>query len=674
MTLHENKAKNQSGYFMVGLSIALLAASLTVIGSARVALNTWKENIGTGLGNQLQVINNALASYVVENSAQLISNTPITIPATAANVANIYSPTIAELQAFGYLNAAVQPVPTAGTAYVINVALQPAGCAAPACLPVGVVYLQAPLIGPDGRVADIRLLGAAANASTTNQIGFSSSNGINAIAPNITGKGWTVNNPDPAQRPGILYATTSLNAVANPQFWLRSAATYADLPLAGNTDGDGRYTLDTNKPYRWSSAANSWVEAFSNRASQAVSMGEKSGVPGQFDTYLGSYAGNTNKTGYQNVFLGAYAGSSNTSGNNNQFIGYRAGLRNTTGYNNVFAGVDAGLSNTAGNHNVFIGVQAGRSNQLGYSNVFLGPNSGLSNVSGNSNVSIGDNAGLSNVSGYGNVFHGFYAGAGNTTGNNNIFSGTYAGHKNKTGYQNIFSGVQSGFVFDGGWNNIFLGVNSGAATTWSQDNVFLGSYSGEGNINGIKNTYIGTKAGSTGNFTNATAIGYGASAVASNAVRIGNGDISYIGGQVAWSNASDRRLKKDVKDSQRGLEFVNQLRSVDYVLKSSNKSETGFIAQEVEGIDPSFPGVIKPAHDQDYYSLTYTDFIPSIVKSIQELDGRTRGMSSAPSLHTQLIIAVFGSLLALMFGLLVFLLRENRSIKLQLAEMRNKFA
>jgi Chaperone of endosialidase len=661
MTLHKNKAKNQSGYFMVGLSIALLAASLTVIGTAQVALNTWKENIGTGLGNQLQVINNALASYVVENSAQLIANSSITIPETAANVANIYSPTIAELQAFGYLSKAVLAAPTAGTAYVINVALQPAGCTAAACLPVGSVYLKDPLYGPDGKVADIRLLGAAADVSTTNQIGFSSLNGASSTAPTITGKGWSFANPDPKQRPGILYATTSLSTVANPQYWLKSAATYANLPLAGNSDGDGRYTLDTNKPYRWSSAANSWVEAFSNRASQAVSMGEKSGVPGQFDTYLGSYAGNTNKTGYQNVFLGAYAGSSNTSGNNNQFIGYRAGLRNTTGYNNIFAGVNAGANNTVGNHNVFIGVQSGYSNQYGYSNVFLGPNSGYSNVTGNSNVSIGDNAGLSNISG-------------NTTGNNNIFSGTYAGHKNKTGYQNIFSGVQSGFVFDGGWNNIFLGVNSGAATTWSQDNVFVGSHSGEGNINGIKNTYIGTRTGSTGNFTNATAIGYGASAVASNAVRIGNGDVSYIGGQVAWSNASDRRLKKDVKDSQRGLEFVNQLRSVDYVLKSSNKSETGFIAQEVEGIDPSFPGVIKPAHDQDYYSLTYTDFIPSIVKSIQELDGRTRGMSSAPSLHTQFIIAAFGSLLALMFGLLVFLLRENRSIKLQLAEMRNKFA
>jgi hypothetical protein len=522
-------------------------------------------------------------------------------------------------------------------------------------------------------VSDIRLLGAAANASTTNQIGFSSSNGASSTASTITGKGWSIANPDPKQRPGILYATTSLSAVANPQYWLRSAATFADLPLAGNSDGDGRYTLDTNKPYRWSTAVNSWIEAFSNRASQGVSMGENSGVPGQFDTYLGSFAGNTNNTGYQNVFLGSFAGSSNTAGFNNQFIGYRAGLRNTTGYNNVFAGVDAGLNNTAGNHNVFIGVQAGRSNQGGYSNVFLGPNSGLSNVSGNSNVSIGDNAGYSNTSGYGNVFHGFYAGASNETGNNNIFSGTYAGAKNTSGRENVFIGASAGPVFESGWNNIFSGTNAGSATKSSQDNVFIGSHSGYANVDGSQNTYIGTTAGYSGNFTNATAIGKGAQPRASNTVRIGNDKVEFIGGQVAWSNTSDSRLKKDVKDSRRGLEFVNQLRPVDYDLKASNKPETGFIAQEVELIDPSFPGVIKPAHDQDYYSLTYTDFIPSIVKSIQELDVRTRERQTFSNSNFQWMLFITGWMFALMFGLVVYLLKENRAIKLQLNEMRNKF-
>lgn len=142
---------------------------------------------------------------------------------------------------------------------------------------------------------------------------------------------------------------------------------------------------------------------------------------------------------------------------------------------------------------------------------------------------------------------------------------------------------------------------------------------------------------------------------------------------MAWSNASDSRLKKDVKDSQRGLEFVNQLRPVDYDLKASNKPETGFIAQEVELADPSFPGVIKPAHDQDYYSLTYTDFIPSLVKSIQELDVRTRERQTFSNLNIQLFISIVGLMLVLMFGLVIYLLKENRSIKLQLNEMRNQF-
>ena len=103
--------------------------------------------------------------------------------------------------------------------------------------------------------------------------------------------------------------------------------------------------------------------------------------------------------------------------------------------------------------------------------------------------------------------------------------------------------------------------------------------------------------------------------------------MTQIGGQVAWSNLSDRRLKEDIRDSGRGLDFVKKLRPVDYTLISNNKAETGFIAQEVEDVDGTFPGVNKPANDEDFYSLTYTDFIPALVKSIQELSNKVDGLS-----------------------------------------------
>jgi hypothetical protein len=68
-----------------------------------------------------------------------------------------------------------------------------------------------------------------------------------------------------------------------------------------------------------------------------------------------------------------------------------------------------------------------------------------------------------------------------------------------------------------------------------------------------------------------------------------------------------------------GLDFIRKLEPVNYVLKSNHRPETGFIAQDVEKIDPQFPGINKPSNEKGFYSLTSTDFIPAIVRAIQEL-------------------------------------------------------
>jgi hypothetical protein len=49
---------------------------------------------------------------------------------------------------------------------------------------------------------------------------------------------------------------------------------------------------------------------------------------------------------------------------------------------------------------------------------------------------------------------------------------------------------------------------------------------------------------------------------------------------------------------------------------------SGFSAQEVEkaaaAADYNFSGVIKPQNEKDHYSMVYSDFVPSLVKAIQE--------------------------------------------------------
>ena len=129
--------------------------------------------------------------------------------------------------------------------------------------------------------------------------------------------------------------------------------------------------------------------------------------------------------------------------------------------------------------------------------------------------------------------------------------------------------------------------------------------------------------------------------------------MTYIGGQVGWTNASDARLKTNIRATSLGLDFINKLNPVEYNLKTSPTiPQTGFIAQEVEAVNPEFSGVKIPASDKDYYGLTYTDFIPPVVKAIQELDART---SASVSTGLQNRVSILSWATALL-GALVMLL------------------
>ena len=91
------------------------------------------------------------------------------------------------------------------------------------------------------------------------------------------------------------------------------------------------------------------------------------------------------------------------------------------------------------------------------------------------------------------------------------------------------------------------------------------------------------------------------------------------------SDTSDVRFKKNINDSDLGLLFINDLRSVKYNDKTDNdtyKKKYGLIAQEVQealtkaGVD-SFSGVVD--QDENHLRLDYTQFISPLIKAIQEL-------------------------------------------------------
>jgi hypothetical protein len=410
---------------------------------------------------------------------------------------------------------------------------------------------------------------------------------------------------------------------------------------------------------------------------------------------IGVNALGSNTTGHDHIAIGNDALALSTASIGSLAIGHSALAANTIGEHNTAIGYIAMDANTIGADNLAIGYSALGSNVSGAYNIALGNYTLDGNISGNENLAIGYNTLSTNNSSV-NIAIGNGSLNDNTTGTNNMAIGWSAMGANVSGNSNIVIGnyamdVASGTVT----NNVVIGIdNMGSATggssctsigsqslyfnnadyntcvgfatlqqnTTGTNNAALGSQSMRDNVTGSNNVAIGyfalgfmpggssnTAVGSSSfttssNFSNSTALGYQTGISASNQVRIGNGSVTSIGGQVGWTTVSDARFKKNVNENVAGLNFIMKLRPVTYNLDAnaianfygtpdslrdfesesfkSAQIQTGFIAQEVEQAALqsgfNFSGVDAPKNENDFYGLRYAEFTVPLVKAVQE--------------------------------------------------------
>ncbi len=290
-----------------------------------------------------------------------------------------------------------------------------------------------------------------------------------------------------------------------------------------------------------------------------------------------------------------------------------------------------------------------------YNNTFIGDGAGNANTSGIDNTAVGYSAFSNTTTGSNGTAIGSHALASNTTGIYNAALGALALRFNVTGSNNAAFGA-SALENSTGHSNAALGAFALSANTTGNDNVAIGGNSLLINTTGSANTALGKAAEvTTSNLTNTIVIGAGATVNASNKVRIGNGNISVIEGQVDWTFPSDARFKFNVDDATvPGLAFIEKLRPVTYQFdtrkfdehlmqnmpdsiqqsrllsglagqdysKSSATVQTGFLAQEVEQVckdlNFTFSGLHVPESEVDNYGLAYGSFVPLLVKGMQE--------------------------------------------------------
>jgi hypothetical protein len=337
--------------------------------------------------------------------------------------------------------------------------------------------------------------------------------------------------------------------------------------------------------------------------------------------FAGINAGNLAMTGGYNTASGAYALSSNNTGSSNTASGYAALNNNSSGANNTASGYYALLHNTTGVNNTASGYAALYSNTTGRYNTASGVNALNANTSGDGNTASGMNSLYANTTGRYNTASGMDALRSNTTGHDNTASGLNALYTNTTGYGNTASGVNALYANTTGFYNTASGLNALYTNTTGYGNTALGYHAGYNYATGKYNTFIGFQAdASQAGLRNATAIGNGAIVDASGHVRIGNDDVTWIGGKVGFWSTSDIRAKKDIEAIGYGIDFIKELRPVQFRWKTGNERfDFGFIAQDIEALLGTDYNVLGIGGDTDRtLSLRYTDFIAPMVKAMQE--------------------------------------------------------
>lgn len=426
-------------------------------------------------------------------------------------------------------------------------------------------------------------------------------------------------------------AWKKLDAAGNSWSITGNSGTTAGTHFIGTTDGvDAVLKTNNTERMRWLNAVNG------NNSIAAISTGDLT-VNG---ISIGRGPGNV----VSNTVTGADALYTNTSGSNNTATGAQAMYYNTTGSYNTAYGFQALASNTTASQNTAIGHFSLYANSTGYANTAVGLSSQFSSTSGYGNTSVGSNSLFAITTGYDNTAMGVGALGANSSGNNNVAVGRVSMNGNTTG------------MF-----NAAFGAAALAGNTTGNYNAALGDYALNVNTIGTYNTALGYGANvSQGDLTNATAIGNNAVVNASNKVVIGNSSVTVIGGQVGWSTLSDGRFKTNIKEDVPGLDFIMQLRPVNYnflagkyaahlqrQLPDSVKSRTapgtasfssaeqvlhtGFIAQEVEQVVKKngyrFNGVHAPASETDNYSITYDEFVVPLVKAVQQMNAKVQQLS-----------------------------------------------
>lgn len=192
--------------------------------------------------------------------------------------------------------------------------------------------------------------------------------------------------------------------------------------------------------------------------------------------------------------------------------------------------------------------------------------------------------------------------------------------------ESVFIGTETAKALNDGTGSVFIGFRSGQIASTSINNVFIGKNSGNNLTAGQNNIAIGFNA-------------LPATATTSNSITLGNSSVTTLRCAVtSITSLSDARDKKDVTDLRAGLDFVKNLRPVEFVWDERDEegrhdiADFGFIAQDLKAAqeDAELSDVLKLVYDENPEKLeaSYGKLLPILVKAVQELAAKVEQLEN----------------------------------------------
>ena len=214
-----------------------------------------------------------------------------------------------------------------------------------------------------------------------------------------------------------------------------------------------------------------------------------------------------------------------------------------------------------------------------------------------------------------------------------------------------------------GKNNIAIGEKALYSNTIGEGNVALGYQAGDVITTGDSNVIIGYGANvNSSNAFNQIVIGAGTTGTGNNEIALGNTSITAIKGQVAFSTYSDIRIKKNITNSDLGLDFIKQLRPVKYNKVNPAEYPDEILEKRFKGDDPDE----KPEDDlQVYHGLVAQEVKQVLDNASKTWDGHSINESNGKQ------GIAYGALTVPLIKAVQELSEENTQLKADIAAIKS---